>query len=228
MMRLTALGFSLLVLVTLGACATPPTSSSPPSEPPRDAAQHPSGASQDAPPYDSVVSTEPAEPNSAKPETAASDEATQLAGTALVPTEHSTALGELGLDPRALPPLEELDPMTRYKVMDLISASTGLACEDCHAGENYKEETAKKNVARRMWNELTAPFSLYEGAVFCDSCHQGSPKNLARQSKEALKAHMKTEYVGRLVRRDGEPMECASCHGTPFDGDFIEGRWAEK
>lgn len=143
-------------------------------------------------------------------------------GPTLRVTEFTAELRKLGLDPLALPPLEQMTSIQRYKLMPLFEQSLGKHCEDCHAGEDYEKETPAKEVSRQMWEEMTRPFRLPEGPVFCDSCHQGSAKNLERELN--VKAYMKAEYVDRLLSAQGTT-SCSTCHGEEFEPNLFESVW---
>jgi hypothetical protein len=146
-----------------------------------------------------------------------------MAGTPLKVSEMGARLLELGLDPMKLPALSELSPKVRYKVMPLLAESLGVECTGCHEGKNYKKETSQKKVARFMWDTMTAPHRMSEGPLFCDSCHQGSPKNLDRSHPQGVEAYMKEEYAGRLLRTsDAEALSCATCHGDDFEPDILD------
>ena len=58
-----------------------------------------------------------------------------------------------------------------------------------------------------------------------DSCHQGKSAFLTRD--ETLGKWMEANFVKGLVRVDGQPHACATCHGEPFNGDVF-GTWAKK
>jgi hypothetical protein len=110
--------------------------------------------------------------------------------------------------------------------MDLMAESLGVECSACHEGKKYKLDTPQKAIARFMWDRMTAPHSLKEGPLFCDSCHQGSRENLDRNHSSGVKAYMKTEYSGRLLRHsDGEGAKCATCHGEDFEPDILDSLW---
>lgn len=159
----------------------------------------------------------------AEPPTAASPAALGMAGPALIPSGMEGRLAELGLDPKALPEMSALTPKQRFKVMDLIAESLGASCGSCHEGKNYKRETDHKKVARFMWNTLTAPHTLAEGPLFCDSCHQGNRNHLDRNHPTGVKPYMEAEYSGRLLRRsDNEAVPCSTCHGQEFEPDILD------
>ena len=146
--------------------------------------------------------------------------------TAVRPSAQGERLRALGLNPAQLPQMAALSPVQRFQVMKLISESLGVECEHCHQGEDYRASTPQKDVARFMWNEMTAPRSLKDGELFCDSCHQGTVENLDRTRRERVEAYMSQEYVGKLVRRDTrESVKCSDCHGEPFQNQLFEKSW---
>ena len=142
-----------------------------------------------------------------------------------------SAMGErlraAGLDPKNLPPLETLDPATKLKVMRTFTESLGIACVDCHAGVDFKADTKRKRVAKRMWNEVTRVVALdpapagASDAVYCDSCHQGDLFILDRHEKSKVSLFMTEVYDQKLKRTDGRDHGCATCHGEPNDMQFL-------
>ena len=138
-------------------------------------------------------------------------------------------LAALGLDPKKLPPLGKLEPDKMRKVMKLMSSSLGVQCTHCHDGDDFHKQTPHKRVAERMWNEWVRGYVQAADAapVFCDSCHQGKAKFLDKSDPKALAGWMKVNFVEKLKRTDGKENACATCHGEPFDGDFLE-KWEKK
>jgi hypothetical protein len=45
---------------------------------------------------------------------------------------------------------------------------------------------------------------------------------LDRRDDDALAAWMQDNFVGKLARSDGAQHGCATCHGDPFDGEFLD------
>lgn len=150
----------------------------------------------------------------------------------LVATQHAQALASLGLDPNALPELDKLTPEQLRKVMGLFTKSLGVDCKFCHKGGDFKAPTEHKKLAERMWNEWVHGMKLSDPAnptaaqtpVFCDSCHQGSAEFLDKSNHDELAKWMKTQFVERMHPASGAAMSCETCHGKPFDGDFLE-KW---
>lgn len=218
-------GYALFLLF-IGGIACAKTSVKPePSVPAQTAGREPAGEVEQEPRSSSVreplreASAEGTSPSSAQEPP---QEQVRVAPPIAV-TQMGARLQELGLDPGALPPMSELSPSQRYRVMALISESLGVECDSCHEGKDFKMDTSAKSVARFMWNTMTAPHRLEEGALFCDSCHQGSLKNLNRESAAAVKEYMMAEYSERLIRRrDAQGVECSSCHGDSFEPDILD------
>jgi hypothetical protein len=139
------------------------------------------------------------------------------------PTKMGPALAAAGLDIRHLPPLETLAPGPKQRVMRTFSESLGLPCVDCHAQNDFKADTRRKRVARRMWNEMVRVVAFRDGsAVYCDSCHDGALFHLDRRDTKILAAYMCTEMAERLQRADGRTHDCTTCHGDPPDLNLLE------
>jgi hypothetical protein len=66
------------------------------------------------------------------------------------------------------------------------------------------------------------------GAVFCDSCHQGKQKLLARGDKKALAKFMEQNYQDKLERADKKDHSCETCHSDPFEGKIFAKLWGIK
>lgn len=143
-------------------------------------------------------------------------------------TAMGDALAAAGLDPAALPPLDEVTGAQRDAVMDTFSRALGLGCGDCHEAD-YTVATPRTRVARKMWDRMVRGLARRDGgALYCDSCHAGQATFLDRADPRpdgALGRWMQASYVDPVVRRDGAPHDCASCHGTPFVGGFLDD-WA--
>ncbi len=136
-------------------------------------------------------------------------------------TTLAAELTALGLDPKALPPIEKLDPRALRGVMKLVARSTGLKCGDCHSAGDFAAPTPRKKIAARMWDEFVVKLTAEDdGPLFCDSCHQGRTKLLDRSDKKALGVWMKASFVQGLKRRDGAPEACESCH-VGWDMTFL-------
>lgn len=146
----------------------------------------------------------------------------------LVATQYAESLTGMGLDANALPEMNKLTPEQLRKVMGLFTKSLGVDCKFCHKGGDFKAPTEHKQVATRMWNEWVHGTKLAtagaEGPIFCDSCHQGKAEFLDKSNHEELAGWMKAQLVERMHKTSGAPMSCETCHGKPFDGDFLD-KW---
>lgn len=145
------------------------------------------------------------------------------AGLAVVPSGMAAQLQAAGLDIKNLPPLESVDDDHIEDVMKIIATTLGAKCSDCHVMDK-EEDTPNKRVARKMWDEFVVKLSLKDGSpLFCDSCHRGKLEFLDRSDEKALGGWMKTNFVDALARKDGAKHGCATCHGMPFDPEFLDG-----
>jgi hypothetical protein len=127
------------------------------------------------------------------------------------------------LDPSNLPAFEALTPRQVRRVMSTFTRSLGYACTDCHEQQDYRAPTRAKRIAARMWNEMVRPNAFEgNGAVYCDSCHQGQGQFLDRSDKKAVAAYMTDNYTEKLKRvPEKKDVECETCHGDPFDAAFL-------
>lgn len=151
---------------------------------------------------------------------------TDVAGpmTPLSDTTMAAELQALGLDPRALPPLNKLEPDKLRKVMRTFTKALGMRCGDCHVEADFAAPTPMKTIATHMWDDYVRPLKMESGApLYCDSCHHGAAKILDRHDKKALSAWMDANYVGKLDRKDGKDHGCETCHGDPFEGHILAG-----
>lgn len=137
-------------------------------------------------------------------------------------------LAEVGLDIRHLPPLERLTPEQRRKVMGTFTDSLGVPCTGCHNEDNFRADTRRKRVAKRMYNEMARLLVLEDGeAVYCDGCHQGKETVLDRRDKAKVSAFMDDSFVDKLRRVDGQEHDCSTCHGDPPEFAFVA-QWKES
>lgn len=144
------------------------------------------------------------------------------------PTQMGARLAEVGLDVRHLPPLERLTPEQRRKVMGTFSDSLGIPCTGCHNEGDFRADTRRKRVAKRMYNEIARLLVLEDGeAVYCDGCHQGKEFSLDRRDKAKLADYMTDQFVDKLRRSDGQEHDCTTCHGDPPEFSFIA-QWKES
>ena len=147
----------------------------------------------------------------------------------LVASSQGDNLKGIGLDPNALPTLDQLSPEQLRKVMGTFTKSLGVDCKFCHKGADFAAPTEHKKIAERMWNEWVHGVKLKSGSaetpMYCDSCHQGRAEFLDKTSHEELAKWMKAEFVGRMDR-GAEATSCKTCHGEPFDPAFLE-KWGK-
>ena len=135
-------------------------------------------------------------------------------------------LKKLGIDPLKPPPLNKLSPDVVRKLMPTFAKSLGVKCEACHDTNNFKAWTPTKRIAEGMWQHFVVDLAMADGSpLYCDSCHGGKEKYLDRHDKKALSKWMDDNFVGKTKRRDKKDNECATCHGDPFEGEFLK-QWA--
>jgi len=94
---------------------------------------------------------------------------------------------------------------------------------------DYAKATPMRNLTTRMWDRWVQglQFKDTNAQVFCDSCHQGKKTFLDRSNNEALSAWMRSNFIAQLENRaDETSLKCGSCHGAPFQGEFLAG-WKE-
>ncbi len=135
----------------------------------------------------------------------------------------------IGLDPKKLPPIEKLEPEKLRKVMKTFTKALGVQCSACHNADDFKAATPKKKIAAHMWNDLSRGLAMADGSpLYCDSCHQGRMETLDHKDKKVLSAWMQAELVDKVKRVDGKEHGCETCHGDPFEGEFLNKVWAKK
>lgn len=127
-------------------------------------------------------------------------------------------------------------------IMHAFKDALGVECTFCHATKapggggnqandkpqiDFDVKTEKMAIAEHMWNDWVQNFKLADDGsqIFCDTCHQGKAEFLDRSDESRLKAFMKTQFASKLVNADGSAVHCSSCHGQPFDGEFLD-KWA--
>jgi hypothetical protein len=144
----------------------------------------------------------------------------------LVATTMSDDLKAIGLDPAALPPLDQLPPDKLRHVMKTFTKALGARCGDCHAEGDFSAPTPRKAIAVGMWNHFVREVSMANGTpVYCDSCHQGKLTPLLdRHDDKALSQWMETNFEKGLTLRNGKKNACETCHGEPFEGHFLK-KW---
>jgi hypothetical protein len=152
-----------------------------------------------------------------------------------------TKLTAAGFDIKNLNPMADtiteaktdLTGMRMKGLMDAISEGLGVRCNFCHTtvgadgGIDYKATSEKKNIATKMWDEFVVKLDFKNGdPLFCDSCHSGSAKMLDR-APATISAFMGESYVGLFKRTDGQTHACSTCHGSPFNPEFLP-IWAQN
>ncbi len=145
----------------------------------------------------------------------------------IAPTSMVADLKALGLDPAALPPMDQLPPETLRKVMKTFSKTLGARCDACHVMGNFAAPTPRKAIALGMWDHFGRADAMKDGSpINCDTCHQGKLTPLLdRHDDKVLSKWMEENYEKGLSRRDGKTNRCESCHGDPFQGHFLK-TWA--
>ena len=153
-----------------------------------------------------------------------------LAGTA--PTTNVTiGTSSLVQDVKALgidltKSMESLSKAEKIKLMPLLNKALGMSCIGCHEAGDYGKQTPLVAVSRRMWDEYVVALRDTKGSpVFCDTCHQGHEKLLARTDGASVNAIMATDYAGKLARADKKPNDCKSCHGPNIQPKIIAKLW---
>lgn len=143
----------------------------------------------------------------------------------MVLVQPSTMLERLraaGLDPKDLPPFDRLEKRQLGVVMKTFADSLGLKCIGCHDLDDFKKQSPRKHVARRMWDDFVRVLAMEDGSpVYCDSCHQGSVQVIDRRDKGLVSSFMDDVFVGTLKRRDGKDHDCGTCHGDPPEFRFL-------
>ncbi len=143
----------------------------------------------------------------------------------IVPSTMDGKLREIGLDPKALPPLAKLEPDKLRAVMNTFTKALGVPCRHCHESD-FRTPTAKKKIATRMWNDFVRGLAMEDGAtLYCDSCHQSRAVLLDRSDGPALEAWMTENMVAKLHRADGQEHACKTCHGDPFVPKIFTRLW---
>lgn len=124
-------------------------------------------------------------------------------------------------------------------IMSGFTKSLGVKCDFCHekkasrtaqgdAELDFAADTANKKLAERMWDEWVVGLRMADKSpLFCDSCHQGKTEFLDRSDEDQLHAWMKQNFAQKLVQASGAPVGCGTCHGKPFNGEFLDD-WAGK
>jgi hypothetical protein len=135
-------------------------------------------------------------------------------------------LREIGLDPKALPPLEKLSPDQLRKVMKTFTKALGIPCKGCHDTSSFRAPTKNKKIAAHMWNDFARGLVTAEGEpLYCDGCHAGHKDLLDRRDLDLLTTWMKASFVEPLKRADGNENDCATCHGKGMEPKIFTRLW---
>lgn len=128
-----------------------------------------------------------------------------------------------------------------HAIMQSFSTSLGVECDYCHSAKlddkgnpvtkngkaqlDYSADTPKKRVASHMWNDWVSQMTVKDSdtPLYCDSCHQGAATFLDRDDDDKLKSWMKQNFAAKLVTTSGDDVKCTTCHGKPFDDQFLSG-----
>ncbi|HRI65047.1 MAG TPA: hypothetical protein PK156_12450 [Polyangium sp.] len=176
-----------------------------------------------------------AKPDGAKPDGAGDggkkpDAPPAAAAKKSTPIRASTMLEDAkkaGLDLKKIPDFDKMPLATKKKLMPLFQKAMGYAdCQGCHVKDDFKAETRHLKITRGMWKHFVVEVRDEKGgAVFCDSCHEGSDKNLDRSDRKAMEKFMEDEYEHKLTRADKKEMECTTCHTDTMEMKIIEKVW---
>jgi hypothetical protein len=203
----------------IAACGGPTEPARPPPSAPGAATAAPPASGTAPPPAASAAPTATTATSAAKPGPSAPAKipaATAMAGQ----------LSEIGLDVKALPPLNKLTPEQLRKVMKTFASSLGVKCDGCHDTRDFRATTPQKKIATHMWNDFTRVLATADGApVYCDSCHGGHAEFLDRHDKRALSTWMQDNYVDKLKRVDNKDHGCETCHGDPMEPKIFAKLW---
>jgi len=132
-----------------------------------------------------------------------------------------------GVDLKKIPDFDKMPLATKKKLMPLFQKAMGYAdCQGCHVKDDFKAETRHIKITRGMWKHfVVAVRDEKGGAVFCDTCHDGSDKNLDRSDRKAMEKFMEDEYEHKLTKADKKEMECTTCHSDTMEMKIIEKLW---
>jgi hypothetical protein len=134
-------------------------------------------------------------------------------------------LQQIGVDPTKDTDLGKIEIGKKRKLMRLFTQSLGTDCSGCHE-DDFKTDTQNKKIARHMWTDFVAVLrDANDAPIFCDTCHQGKMKVIARDDDKVLAAFMKANYVEKMTRGDKAEHKCATCHGDPFDPDIFKNKF---
>jgi len=150
-----------------------------------------------------------------------------------IPLSSSKMLGDiekLGLDPKKLPTMDKMKLGKKKKIMPLLQKALGMEnCEGCHLEDDKKAKTRNTRIAEKMWDEYVVKMRDDKGgALFCDSCHAGNTKVLARDDKDVVSKFMEDHYEAKITQADGEDTSCSTCHDSEIETAIIEKLWKIK
>jgi len=133
----------------------------------------------------------------------------------------------IGIDLTHPGDLAKIDLPKKKKLMAFFVKALGYSgCEGCHVAGDFKADTHNKRMASAMWTHFVRDLRMKGGgALFCDSCHQGKQKLLARADKKALSAFMRANYEEKLERVDKKDHSCETCHSDPFEPKIFAKLW---
>ena len=133
----------------------------------------------------------------------------------------------IGIDLEKPGDLSKIEMSKKKKLMPLFVKALGMSgCTGCHVENDYKAPTHNKEMASAMWTHFVRDLRAKGGgALFCDSCHQGKQKLLARTDKKVLSAFMHENYEEKLQRTSKKEHGCETCHSDPFEGKVFAKLW---
>ncbi len=178
--------------------------------------------------------TDAAKPDGAKPDATGEvkkpDAPTAPAGKPSTPIRASKMLEDvkkIGLDINKLPEFDKMPLAQKKKLMPLFQKAMGFAdCQGCHVKDDWKAETRNLKITRGMWKHFVVAVRDEKGGpVFCDTCHDGSAKNLDRSDRKAMEKFMEDEYEHKLTRANKKEMECTTCHTDTMELKIFESVW---
>ncbi len=169
-------------------------------------------------------------PSAPGPTAAPTPEAAPGAVTASVEITGSKMIADIkaiGIDLTHPGDLAKIELSKKKKIMPFFVKALGYAgCEGCHVAGDFKADTHNKRMASAMWTHFVRDLRTKGGgALFCDSCHQGKQKLLARSDKKVLSAFMRANYEEKLERTDKKDHSCETCHSDPFEGKIFAKLW---
>jgi hypothetical protein len=212
-----ALRFELLLATSTLACALAAACgpSAPPAASPAAVAPSASTTPPGAPPV-----TEPTPSPGAPPSVSVE----------IAPSKMIADIKAIGIDLDKPGDLSAIDLPRKRKLMPFFVKALGMSgCVGCHVPGDFKASTHNKDMASAMWTHFVRGLRAKGGGpVFCDSCHQGKQKLLARGDKKVLAKFMEANYQDKLERADKKDHSCETCHSDPFEGKVFAKLWGIK